>query len=69
VQPDVLFSFLFCSINLICISISIIICLNKKNILIIEFSKHNQINVSSFEIEYLNLLLSLDFLSFIFRYH
>jgi len=69
VEPDVLFSFLFCSINLICISISIIICLNKKNILIIKFSKHNQINVSSFEIEYLNLLLSLDFLSFIFRYH
>ena len=56
------FFFFFYLINLICASISIIIFLNK-------FSKYNRVNVSSFEIKYLDLYPSLDFLSFIFRYH
>ena len=63
------FFLLFYSINLICVSISIIICLNKEIILINKFSKHNRVNVSSFEIKYLDLHPSLDFSSFIFRHH
>ena len=58
----VFFFLFFYLINLICASISIIIFLNK-------FSKYNRVNVSSFEIKYLDLYPSLDFLSFIFRYH
>jgi hypothetical protein len=61
-QPRVVFfSLLFYSINLICVSISIIICLNKKIILINKYSKHNQVNISSFKIKYYDLKLSLDF--------
>jgi len=62
----VFFSYL---INLICVSISIIVCLNKKVTLINKFSKHNRINIPSFNIKYLNLHLSLDFSSSIFRYY
>jgi hypothetical protein len=62
------FSLLFYSINLICISIFIIICLNKKIILINKFSKHNRVNVPSSEIKYLDLHLSLNFSTFIFKY-
>ena len=40
-----IFPLLFYSIKLICISISIIVCLNKKIILINKFSKHNWINI------------------------
>jgi len=39
---------------------SIIVCLNKKIILINKFSKHNWINIPLFEIKYIDLLLSLD---------
>jgi len=63
------FPLLFYSINLICVSISIIICLNKKIILINKFNKHNRINIPSFKIKYLDLYLSLDFSSSIFKYH
>jgi hypothetical protein len=38
------FSLLFYSSNLMCVSISIIIWLNKKIILISKFSKHNWVN-------------------------
>jgi hypothetical protein len=38
----------------------------KKIILINKFSKHNQVNVPSFDIKYLDLHPSLDFSSFIF---
>jgi hypothetical protein len=60
---------LFYLINLICIYISIIVCLNKKIILINIFRKYNQINILSFKIKYLDLYMSLDFISFIFTYH
>jgi len=63
------FLFLFYSINLICVSIFIIICLNKKIILTNKFSKYNRVNISSFKIKYLNRHLSLNFSSFIFKYH
>jgi hypothetical protein len=55
------FSILFYLINLICVSISIIFCLNKKDILIKTFSKHYRVYVSSFEIKYFDVYLSLDF--------
>jgi len=55
------FSILFYLINLICVSISIIFCLNKKDILIKTFSKHYRVCVSSFEIKYFDVYLSLDF--------
>ena len=45
------FLILFFSINLICVSISIIVCLNKKNYFNKQISKHNQLNVLSFEIK------------------
>ena len=51
------FSPLFYSINLICVSIFIIVCLNKKIILTNKFSKYNRVNISSFKIKYLNLNL------------
>ena len=54
-------SFLFYSINVIYALISIIVFLNKKIILINKFSKHNRINILSFENKYLHLYLSLDF--------
>ena len=64
------FPLLFYSINLICVSISIIICLNKyKIILINKFNKYNWVNILSFEIKYFNLCLSHNFSSFIFKYH
>jgi len=53
--PYKVFSFLFYSINLISVSISIIVCLNKKIILIKKFSKHNQVNVMFFKTKYLDL--------------
>jgi hypothetical protein len=62
------FSLLFYSINLICISISIIICLNKKIILINKFSIHNQVNVLACKIKYLDLHSSFNFSIFIFSY-
>jgi hypothetical protein len=55
------FPILFYLINLICVSISIIFCLNKKDILIKTFSKHYRVYVSSFEIKYFDVYLSLDF--------
>jgi hypothetical protein len=65
----VFFSLLFYSINLISISISIIICLNKKIISINKFNKHNQINISYFKIKYLNLHSSFDIINdFLFIY-
>jgi hypothetical protein len=58
------FSFiLFYSINLMCVSIFIIIWLNKK---INKFSKHNRVNITSCEIKYLDIYLSLDFFNFYF---
>jgi hypothetical protein len=66
---DVFFPVLFYLINLICVSISIIFCLNKKDILIKTFSKHYRVYVSSFEIKYFDVYLSLNFSSFVFRYH
>jgi hypothetical protein len=39
------FPLLFYLINLICLSISINVCLNKKIILINKFSKHNMVNI------------------------
>ena len=62
------FSFSFYLINLICVSISIIIWLNKKIILINKFSKHNHVNVPSCEIKYLDLHMSFIFSNFIFSY-
>jgi hypothetical protein len=59
---------LFNLINLICNSISIIVCLNKKIILIKKFSKYNQVNIIYFKIKYLDLYLCFDFQSFIFKY-
>ena len=59
-----LFSFLFYSINLICISNFIIINLNKNIILINKFNKHNRVNISSFKFKYLHLNLSLYFFNF-----
>jgi hypothetical protein len=50
------------------VSIFIIIWLNKKIILINKFSKHNWINISSWEIKYFNPNLSLDFFNFIFSF-
>jgi hypothetical protein len=49
-----------------CISIFIIVWLNKKLVLINKFSKYNRINISSFKIKYLNLYLFLDFFSLLF---
>jgi hypothetical protein len=65
---NVFFPILFYLINLICVSISIIFCLNKKDILIKTFSKHYRVYVSSFEIKYFDVYLSLDFSGFAFRY-
>ena len=61
------FFLLFYLINLICVIISIIVCLNKKIILTNKFTKHNRVNVPSFEIKYLNLHLSR-FFKFILKY-
>jgi len=62
------FLHLFYSINLICISIFIIVCLNKKIILINKFSKQNRVNVLSFKIKYLDTHVS-QFFKFFFSYH
>jgi uncharacterized membrane protein YozB (DUF420 family) len=52
------FTFIY-SINLIYVSISIIIILfNKKLILKNKFSKHSQVNITSCKIKYLNLYVS-----------
>jgi hypothetical protein len=51
------------------VKISIIVCLNKKIILINKFSKHRRVNIQFFDIKYLDLYLSLNFLSFILKYH
>lgn len=68
-QPCIIcFPLLFYLINLICVSIYIIVCLNKKGILINKFSKHKRVNARSFKIKYLDLHMSLDFSSFIFGY-
>jgi hypothetical protein len=58
---DIFFSFLCYLINLMYASISIIVWLNKKIILINKFSKHNRVYVLSYEIKYLNLYLSINF--------
>jgi len=55
------FPLLFYLINLICLSISIIVCLNKKNILIKKFSKHNKVNIS---FSRLNILIYTCLLNF-----
>ena len=70
-QPCIILflSCLFYSINLVRAFISIIIWLNKNIILINKFSKHNWINVLSYEIKYLDLYISLYFSCFIFNYH
>jgi hypothetical protein len=69
-QPYMMsFFVLFYSINLIRVFISIMIWLIKKIILIKKFSKRNWKNISSFDIKYFDIHLSLDFLIFIFRYH
>jgi hypothetical protein len=62
----VIFLFLFYSINLICVSISIIVYLNDKIILINKFSKYNQINIMSFEIKCLDLHISFEIFKFYF---
>ena len=59
------FLHLFYSINLICISIFIIVCLNKKIILINKFSKQNRVNVLSFKIKYLDTHVSQFFKFFL----
>jgi len=59
-------SLLLYSINLICVSISIIFCLNKKIIFINKFRKHNWINISVYEIKYLDVFLSISFFIFIY---
>ena len=64
--PYKVFFLFFYSINLIYVSISIVVCLNKKVILINKFSKYNQVNVLLFKTKYLDLYTSLDFSSFIF---
>ena len=51
--------FFFYSINLICVSIFIIVWLNKKIILIKKLNKYNRVNVKSYEIKYFNLHSSL----------
>ena len=48
--------------------IFIIVWLNKKIILINKFSKHNRVNVTSYEIKYIDLYLSLNFLFWIIIY-
>jgi hypothetical protein len=53
------FFLLFYLINLICVSIFIIVWLNKKIILIKKFNKYNRVNVKSYEIKYFNLHSSL----------
>ena len=55
------FPLLFYLINLICLSISIIVCLNKKIILINKFSKHNKVNISFLR---LNILIYTCLLNF-----
>ena len=65
---DNIFFLFFYLTNLIYVSIFNIIWLNKKIILIKKFSKHNQINASSYKIKYLNLYLSFDIFNFIFSY-
>ena len=65
---DVFFFILFVTINIICVSIFSIVCLNKKFILINKFSKNNQVNILFFEIKYFDLYIFLDFSSIIFRY-
>jgi hypothetical protein len=55
------FPLLFYLINLICLSISIIVCLNKKIILINKFSKHNKVNIS---FSRLNILIYTCLLNF-----
>ena len=62
----VIFLFLFYSINLICVSISIIVYLNDKIILINKFSKYNQINILSFEIKCLDLHIFFEIFKFYF---
>jgi hypothetical protein len=39
-----------------------------KNIFNKKFSKHNHVNILSYEIKNLDLYLTLDFLGFIFKY-
>jgi hypothetical protein len=51
-----------------CVSISIIVWLNKTIILTKKFRKHNRIYVSSYKIKYFDLHLFLDFSSFVFSY-
>jgi hypothetical protein len=58
--------FLFYPINLMCVYIFIIVWLNNMIILINKISKHNCVDVTSCEIKYLNLYVSLDFLNFYF---
>jgi hypothetical protein len=59
---------LFYSINLKCVSFSIIVWLNKKIILINKFHEYNRESILSCKIKYLDLYLSLDFSCFIFTY-
>jgi hypothetical protein len=62
VQPGIMFFFLlFYSINLICVSISIIIYLNKKTIITNKFSKYNWVNIMACKIKYFDLHLSFNF--------
>jgi len=58
VLHSMFFTFIY-SINLIYVSISIIIILlNKKLILINKFSKYSRVNITSCKIKYLNLYVS-----------
>ena len=59
------FPLLFYLINLICLSISINVCLNKKIILINKFSKHNMVNIS---FSRLNILIYTCLLNFEFYF-
>jgi hypothetical protein len=63
-----IFFLLFYSIILMHMSI-FYYCLIELKKIINKFSKHNWVNVSYFEIKYLDLLIFLDFSSFIFIYH
>jgi hypothetical protein len=60
------FSLLFYSVNLTCMSIFIIVQLNKKIILIKKFRKYDRVNILFYEVKYLDLCMSLDCFHFYF---
>jgi hypothetical protein len=57
---------LFSIINLICVFIFIVVWLNKKIILINKSSKYNRVNITFYEIKYLDIYLFFNFFLFLF---